>query len=190
MSLIRVTAVLQSGAIEIRANISWMQSVFQKDTFSQDLKNKINFSYLEQWRLRHTQFRHILKTDKRSKSAGPIGSCPSEEISIIFSITEGVSVKVSLPYLNLLTLEYWKPWKGTLPLANSEDPDEMKHKAAFHQGLHCFLRLKQPSATEIHYLENCACDPLNYTMGSPILYCINMYGEIYKVLKEDQLSTI
>ena len=38
----------------------------------------------------------------------------------------------------------------TLP--NSEDPDEMQHNdydyvqhnAAFHQGLHCFSRLKQP----------------------------------------------
>ena len=24
--------------------------------------------------------------------------------------------------------------------------DEMQHKAAFHQGLHCLLRLKQPSS--------------------------------------------
>ena len=32
--------------------------------------------------------------------------------------------------------------------ANSEDPDEMQHNAAFHQGLHCLLRLKQ---TEIHH---------------------------------------
>ena len=31
------------------------------------------------------------------------------------------------------------------PLANSEDPDEMQHNAAFHQGLQCLLRLKQPS---------------------------------------------
>ena len=23
------------------------------------------------------------------------------------------------------------------PFANSEDPDEMQHNAAFHQGLHC-----------------------------------------------------
>ena len=36
-------------------------------------------------------------------------------------------------------------------LANSEDQDEMQHDAAFHQGLHCLLRLKQPSGTEIHY---------------------------------------
>ena len=38
-------------------------------------------------------------------------------------------------------------------LANSEDPDEMQHIAAFHQGLHCLLKLKQPklpSGTEIH----------------------------------------
>ena len=26
-------------------------------------------------------------------------------------------------------------------LANSEDPDEMQHNAAFHQGLHCLLYL-------------------------------------------------
>ena len=36
-------------------------------------------------------------------------------------------------------------------LANSEDPDEMQHNAAFHQVLHCLLRLKQPSGTEIHH---------------------------------------
>ena len=30
-------------------------------------------------------------------------------------------------------------------LANSEDPDEMQHDAAFHQGLHCLLRLLQTS---------------------------------------------
>ena len=33
--------------------------------------------------------------------------------------------------------------------ANSEDPDEMQHDAAFHQSLHCLLRLKQSSRTEI-----------------------------------------
>ena len=26
-------------------------------------------------------------------------------------------------------------------LANSEDPDEMQHNAAFHQGLHCWSAL-------------------------------------------------
>ena len=36
-------------------------------------------------------------------------------------------------------------------LANSEDPDEMQHNAAFHQGLHCLLRLKQSSETDIHH---------------------------------------
>ena len=55
-------------------------------------------------------------------------------------------------------------------LANSEDPDEMQHKAAFHQGLHCLLILKQPSGTEIHNnLENSTQDPLKYTMDSLIL---------------------
>ena len=35
-------------------------------------------------------------------------------------------------------------------LTNSEDPDEMQHNAAFHQGLHCLIRSKQPSGKEIH----------------------------------------
>ena len=51
-------------------------------------------------------------------------------------------------------------------LANSEDPDEMQHNAAFHQGLHCLPRL----GTEIHHnIENSTCDPLKYKMGSSIL---------------------
>ena len=59
---------------------------------------------------------------------------------------------------------------GSCSLANSEDPDEMQHNAAFHQGLHCLLGLKQSSWTEIHHnLENSTCDPLKYTMGCPIL---------------------
>ena len=33
-------------------------------------------------------------------------------------------------------------------LANREDPDEMQHDAAFHQGRHCLLKLKQSSETE------------------------------------------
>ena len=34
--------------------------------------------------------------------------------------------------------------------ANSEDPDEMQHYAALHQGLHCLLRFRQPSGAEKH----------------------------------------
>ena len=63
---------------------------------------------------------------------------------------------------------YWKLLKGTL--ANSEDPDEMQQKAAFHQGLHCLLRLKHLLGAEIHYdLENSMFDPLKNTMGISIL---------------------
>ena len=33
-------------------------------------------------------------------------------------------------------------------LANSKDPDEMQHYAAFHQGLHCLLlKIKQPTGS-------------------------------------------
>ena len=38
------------------------------------------------------------------------------------------------------------PLRGSL--VNSEDPDEMQHYAAFHQGLHCLLIFKEPSWTE------------------------------------------
>ena len=56
------------------------------------------------------------------------------------------------------------PLNGTL--GYNEDPDEMQHNAAFHQGLHCFLRLNKPSGTEIHHnLENSTCG----SMGSSIL---------------------
>ena len=36
-------------------------------------------------------------------------------------------------------------------LANSADPDEMQHNAAFHLGLHSLLRLQQPSGTDKHH---------------------------------------
>ena len=53
-------------------------------------------------------------------------------------------------------------------LANSEGPGVMQHNAAFHQGFHCLLKLKQPTMTETHHnLENSTHDPLKYTMGSP-----------------------
>ena len=37
-------------------------------------------------------------------------------------------------------------------LANSEDPDEMPHNVAFHQGLHCLLRQTPFPEKEMLYL--------------------------------------
>ena len=68
-------------------------------------------------------------------------------------------------------------------LVNSEDPDEMLHNVAFHQGLHCLLRLKQPSGTELQLdLENSTHDPFELN-GSFHTYCINMYGKIHQNTK-------
>ena len=54
---------------------------------------------------------------------------------------------------NMLTLCILESTKRVL--WQSEDPDEMQHNAAFHQGKHCLLRLEQLSGTEIHHsLEN------------------------------------
>ena len=63
----------------------------------------------------------------------------------------------------------WNPLTDTL--ANREDPDEMQHNAAFYQGLHCLLRLKQHSGTENHHnLDTYLC-PLKYK----ILYLLFQY---------------
>ena len=40
-------------------------------------------------------------------------------------------------------------------LENSEDLNEMRHTAAFHQALHC-------SVTEIHFIEILTCSPLKF----------------------------
>ena len=45
-------------------------------------------------------------------------------------------------------------------LANSEDPDEMQHNAAFHQSSLILLRLQRPSGIAIHHnSENSTRDP-------------------------------
>ena len=36
-------------------------------------------------------------------------------------------------------------------LANSEDPDETSHDAAFHQGLHCLQRQNLSSEKDVHF---------------------------------------
>ena len=62
-------------------------------------------------------------------------------------------------------------------LAISEVPDEMQHNAAFHQGLHCLLRLKQPSGTERHHnRENYSCYPLKVKVHNRQFhtYCNNI----------------
>ena len=67
-------------------------------------------------------------------------------------------------------------------LANIEDPDEMQHNAAFHQDLHCFLRLSQSSGTEIHHnLEKSTCDPYIEHNGLSHAHCINMYGKSIRI---------
>ena len=69
-------------------------------------------------------------------------------------------------------------------MANSEDPDEMQHHAAFHQDLHFLLIFKQPSETEMHHiLENQICDSLKYTMDSPILIASICMAESIRIQK-------
>ena len=49
----------------------------------------------------------------------------------------------------------------------------MQHNAAFHQGLHCLLRLEQQLGTEIHHKDTSTSIVylyhfLKYKMGNPI----------------------
>ena len=59
-------------------------------------------------------------------------------------------------------------------LANSEDPNEMQLKAAFHQVLQCLLRFEQYSVTEIH--NNLEISTKQNWQSHT--YCINMFVKI------------
>ena len=55
--------------------------------------------------------------------------------------------------------------------ANSEEPDEMQHNAAFHQGLHC--KGKKSSDKRIQYFfENHNPTPPDINNGLSQVYCI------------------
>ena len=61
------------------------------------------------------------------------------------------------PFVDLKSLT------GSLP--NTEDPDEMPHNAAFHQGLHFLLRHNRSSEKKQHYfMKIVTCDPSKYKM--------------------------
>ena len=72
-------------------------------------------------------------------------------------------------------------------LANSKDPDEMLHNASFHQSLHCLIRLKQPSGTEIyHNLETSTCVPLKYKLDNAIIIVSICMG---KTIRTQRVNT-
>ena len=55
-------------------------------------------------------------------------------------------------------------------MANSDDPDEMPHNAAFHQGQHCLVRQNPTSGKEYYiFLEIITCVPSIYVMDHPDL---------------------
>ena len=70
-------------------------------------------------------------------------------------------------------------------LGNSNDPDAMQRIAAFHQGRHCLLIVKESSEREInHNLENSACDPLDFTMGRTILIVSIFMGNSTRIQRD------
>ena len=77
----------------------------------------------------------------------------------------------------LLTLCIQKPLNGYF--TNSEDPDEVPHDAAFHQGLHCLLRLKKIFRPKNTFLENYNLTPQDMYNGLAQLYRIKPEGRIH-----------
>ena len=73
-------------------------------------------------------------------------------------------------------------------LANSEDPDEMQHNAAFHQCLHCLLRYIQSSWIEVYNcLEIITCVTLKCIIDNSILIvpiCMGKFIRIQRVIAQ------
>ena len=80
-------------------------------------------------------------------------------------------IRHKMPYVFV----YWKSQTGTL--ANSAET------AAFCEGLHCLLRLKQPSGTEKHNLETSTCDSFKNKMSNPILNISISMGKFIRIQK-------
>ena len=67
-------------------------------------------------------------------------------------------------------------------MANSGDPDEMPHKAAFHLGLHCLLGENRSSE---NFFKIKTCNPSIYTMD----LTVSTFMENFIVLKRVNRST-
>ena len=61
---------------------------------------------------------------------------------------------------------------------NSDNPDEMSHKATFHQGLHCLLRQNRPAEKEMLFFFNYDNNPSIYTVDHPNRYG-NFVGHVF-----------
>ena len=74
-------------------------------------------------------------------------------------------------------------------MANGEDPDEMPHKAAFHQGLLCLLRQNQSSVTAIRNdFEISTCDHLKFMMDNPNLIVFICKGKSIRIKRVNKTN--
>ena len=62
---------------------------------------------------------------------------------------------------------------------NSEDPDEMPHYAAFHQGLYCLLGKKDLQTKKNTTFKNYNLTPKGMYSGLSKVYCIKPEGKIH-----------
>ena len=62
---------------------------------------------------------------------------------------------------------------------NSEDPDEMPHYAAFHQGLYCLLGKKDLQTKKTTTFKNYSLTPQGMYSGLSKVFCIKPEGKIH-----------
>ena len=100
---------------------------------------------------------------------GPSGPLVLHIISITFKCLKAILVNP------LYTSEFL-----ILTFANSEDPVEMPHYAAFQLSLQSLFKQKGSSEKEEHfYLESITSHPLLNTMDHPMFFCIKQDGKVH-----------
>ena len=72
---------------------------------------------------------------------------------------------------------------------NSEDPDEMQHNAAFHQGLHCLIGKKDFQTKEFNIFFNYNLTPLDmYKRLSHVYRTRRKNPSVYKGLSRPEVT--
>ena len=80
---------------------------------------------------------------------------------ICSSFHEGTSYLYTKYYYATCVNPFHSGYQPIGTLANSKEPDEMPHKAAFHQGLHCLLKH--------NFIKHLTGNPLKYKTDNSIL---------------------
>ena len=99
--------------------------------------------------------------DWSSKSFLTIAACIHN-----VEVSEGSDQNLDLASLDSIACAF-NPSQNWYFFANGEDPDEIPHNEAFHQGLHYLQRQNNLQGEKTIIFGNVTCDPSIYTMDHP-----------------------